>query len=154
MSPFDSKITYVVTQRFLQRIYERTQYEDVVGLLDGMCLSLDGERSMDPALVYDWGKATRGKATFTKKEGFEAAKAFLRYWYHIGPQEDIKSIIGAMENRNETWELWNECWNEVSANLNAGEPFKTAFCYGTNTEGKPGRLQRNASTGFHEFLED
>ena len=161
MRPFDSKMAYVVTHCFLQRIWERKKYDDLVVLLDGMCLSFDGERSMDPALVDDWAKATASKVSFTKREGFDAARTFLRYWDEIGPGEEIKSIIHSMETsrggepvRQEIAELWNSCWDEVSANLDAGDPFKTSFCYGINEQGKTGRLQRNAKTGFHEFVED
>ena len=158
--PFESRLAYVVTHCFLRRIWERTGYEDLVVLLDGMCLSLDGERSMDPAIVYDWAKATSGKATFTRQEGFEATKVFLQYWYEIGPQDEIKNVIESLETscgepvRTEIAALWDACWNEVSTNLEAGHPFKTAYWYGTNGAGKNGRLQRNAETGFHEFVED
>ncbi len=160
MQPFKSRLAYVVTHCFLRRIWERTEYEDLVVLLSGMCLSLDGERSMDPAMVYDWAKATSGEASFTRQEGFEAAKAFLQYWYEIGPQDEIKNVIESMETscgepvRTEIVGLWDTCWNEVSANVEAGHPFKTAFCYATNRDGKAGRLQRNAGTGFHEFVEN
>lgn len=153
MRPSDSKIAYIVMLRFLQKMWERTAYEDLLILLDGMCLSLDGKRSMGGALVSDWEKATGGKAMSTMEEGFGAARAFLRYWYEIGPQEEIKNVMDAMETGDGA-ALWAECWAEVSANVDAGEPFKTAFWYGANAEGKPGRLDRNPVTGLPQFIED
>ncbi len=53
----------------------------------------------------------------------------------------------------DTAATWNGCWDIDCENIRAGDPFKTAYSYGTNAEGKRGFLQWNRD-GRLEFIED
>jgi hypothetical protein len=131
----DSKTAYVVTRLFLEKVFERTGYEELIVLVSGMCLSLDGERSMDPAMVHDWTGVVRERNSFTKYDAFAAARAYLDNWYAIGPHDEIKAVIDSMMVGTsgepvlpETAEIWNRCWETLSENQRSGELFKTAYC--------------------------
>ncbi len=78
-------MAYVVTHLFIEKIYERTHYDDLSVLVSGMSLSLDGQRSMDPAMVHDWAGVVGNQNSFTRTEGFGAARRYLENWYEIGP---------------------------------------------------------------------
>ena len=125
-----------------------------------MQLSLDGERSIDPAMVDDWVRAVGNQTSFNRDEGLSAARRYLENCYEIGPQDEIKATIDAMAvGPNgvpifpETSATWNVCWDMVCESLRTGEPFRTAYAYGTTADGKPRRAQWNRHPRL-EFIED
>lgn len=64
------------------------------------------------------------------------------------------SFIGTAKHPNAlALSVWHDCWDEIRDNADRGASFKTAYCYGHNPEGLPGRLQRNEQ-GFIEFVAD
>jgi hypothetical protein len=152
---------YVAARLFLESMYDQTRYEDMMVLVSGMCLSSDGERSMDPAMLDDWNDVVGSRKLSTKPEAFAATRDYLVKWYEIGPQDEIKAVIDLMEFGDDgravsssTAEMWDRCWVSVCEDFNAGEPFKSAYAYGTSVNGNPGRMERRASDGFLEFVED
>ena len=148
MSTLDSKLSYVLMHRFLQKLWENGN-DDLGSLLGGMCLSLDGERSMDHAMVYDWVEVTKGKQGFTDREAFVAARDFLESYYKRGALPEVKVVLTFMGNaaqqepNTHALTLWHACWDEVHENLQRGVPFKTAYSYGRDREDRPGRFERN-----------
>ncbi|HEY5095535.1 MAG TPA: hypothetical protein VII69_10490 [Candidatus Eremiobacteraceae bacterium] len=152
---------YVATHLFLESIYNQTRYEDLMVLVSGMSLSSDGQRSIDPAMLDDWTEVVGSRKLSTRIEAFAAARDYLVNWYEIGPQDEIKAVIDSMETGDDgrpvlsgTAEIWDRCWASVCEDFSAGEPFKTVFSYATSVNGKPGRMERRASDGFLEFVED
>ncbi len=159
MQQLDSKLSYVVMHRFLEKLWEDGN-DDLGGLLGSLCLSIDGERSMDPAMVFAWVKVTQNKSCFTEREAFAAARAFLEAYNEIGPLAEIKAVLDLMEgpapqepDGSNSLKLWHTCWNEVTKNARSGAPYKAACSYARNAHGQPGRFQRNAD-GFLEFVPD
>jgi hypothetical protein len=159
MQPLDFQLSYVVMLRFLERFWEGGN-EDLGSFLGAMCLSIDGKRSMDPAMIYDWSRVTQNRGSFTEQTAFVAAKAFLADYYVRRPLAEIKAVLdvigGPVDRAPSTTDaltLWRNCWNEVSENARSGDPFKTAYSYGKNAQGEPGRFQRSVD-GFLEFVPD
>lgn len=72
MEERSSKMTYVVARPLFEKMYERTLYEDLIVLTTGMQRGLDGERSMDPAMVGDWARAVGSQTSFNSDEGLSA----------------------------------------------------------------------------------
>ena len=71
--------------------------------MTGMQLSLDGERSIDPAMVDDWVRAVGNHTSFNRDERLSAARRFPENWYEIGPQDEIKATIDAMAVGPKAW---------------------------------------------------
>jgi hypothetical protein len=159
MQQLDSRLAYVVMHRFLEKLWEAGNVE-LGGLLGGMCLSLDRERSMDPAMISDWRSVTDRKNSFTEREALDAARVFLTCYYNRGPLPEITAVLEHMRDSGNqdadsqgSVALWHTCWNEVAQNAQVRNPFKTAYSYARNAQGEPGRFQRNVE-GFLEFRPD
>lgn len=151
---------YVVAHLFLEHTLWRTGYEDLVVLVSGMCLSSDGERSSDPAMVHDWAHVVGGRSSFNKNDAFIAVRAYLQNWYEIGPQEDIKRVIDAMAIGpggepldREVSRDWDLSWQTVCENVATGNPFKTSLMRGIDANGNHGHIEWLQSGGMR-FVQD
>lgn len=155
-----SKMTYVVAQLFFTETCARTKSEDLLTLASGMLLSLDGERSGDPAMIYDWAGVVGSRTYFTRLTGFIVTREYLENWYAIGPQPEIRAVIDSMSVDADGEPLdatvraeWNSSWERVLDNLHARTPFISAHWPGTGLQGRSGSAEWTPANSY-EFIED
>ena len=120
METLTAKQAFEAMSVFLDTFYDRTQSDEIGGLLGDLQIVGDGMPA-DPAAWQDWMKLVDSEP-LTVNQAFEAMKLFLKNYYeriHAPDKDGLLASLGVLDqNQPPDPAMWQDWLNSIHNVLN------------------------------------